>query len=92
MDHNAIDKMQEDLAQGRISALTLVAAIRYHKDGSGFPIVAPFTAEKLGGNRRKWLIYGRREGVSAVVLCQACNLMFSTKRDCMAYIAAHFSD
>ena len=28
MDHNAIDKMQEDLAQGRVSALTLVAAIR----------------------------------------------------------------
>lgn len=71
----------------------LVQPIRYHVDRMGFPIVAPFTAEKYPGKPRgHWLIYGRRGNVSATVLSQACNVDFPTKRAAIAFIAEHFKE
>ncbi len=67
-----------------------IQAIRYNLDRAGFPIVAPFTAEKFNGNSRRWLIYGRRGKVSATVLSQACNLEFRTRREARQFIADKF--
>lgn len=66
-----------------------ITGIRYTRDRSGYRIVAPYTAEKYPGKPRCWLIYGRRAGVSATVLCRACNLQFRTKREAQAFIAEH---
>lgn len=66
-------------------------AKRYFTDRSGYPITGPYTAEKYPHKRRAWLIYGRRAGVSAAVLCQACNVQFYTRRDARAFIQKHFA-
>jgi len=62
-----------------------IFGIRYTRDRSGYRIEGPYSAEKAPGPGRWWLIYGRRAGVSATVLCQACNLKFKTKREALAF-------
>jgi hypothetical protein len=70
----------------------LVQPIQYKTDRAGYPITGPYTAEKYQHKPRgHWLIYGRRAGVSATVLCQACNIDFPTRRDARAFIASHLA-
>ena len=63
-----------------------VTIYKTERDGK-YRIVAPFKACKVNSNPRKWTIYGRREGVSAVVLCRAVNADWPTRRDANAFLA-----